>query len=297
MNGQTKKNSHTQKINEVLIHIQNHLGGHLSLECLAKIACMSSFHFHRIFTACVGESLHHHICRLRIERAAFKLRYSKDSITDIALSVGYETSAAFARGFKQHFGLSPSHYRKQPLNSDFLPTNNAVNNFSLSSIHCHIPSEIKTLPEQTLLFIRKIGSYQQVAKEAWAVLLPYAYRHSLLDEQTQFIGITHDDPNITTAEKIRYDACLSINRPHKTVGEVGSQRLAGGKYARFLHAGSYQTMRETYHKIYGAWLPNSGHQLRDLPSFSVYLTPKHDWAPKHDRDSEQCRSEIYIPIK
>ncbi len=288
MSTQAKKNSHTHKINKVLIHIQNHLSSQLSLECLAKIACLSTFHFHRVFTACIGESPHHHICRLRIERAAFKLRYSKDSITDIALSVGYETSAAFARGFKQHFGLSPSDYRRQPLIQQ-------VENYSLSGMYCKDPAEIMTLPEQTLIFVRKTGGYQQAAKEAWAELMPQAYRHSLVDEQTQFIGIAHDDPNITTAEKIRYDACLSINKPHKAVCELGLQPLAGGKYARILHVGSQRTIRETYHGIYDAWLPNSGHQLRDLPCFSVYLTPKHDFTSQHD--FELHLTDIYIPIK
>ena len=290
MNSKLRKNSHSQKINEVLIYIQNNLGGQLSLQSLAKLACLSSFHFHRIFTACVGESLHFHIHRLRMEHAAFKLRHGKDSITDIALSIGYETSAAFSKGFKQNFGLPPSQYRNQQFD-------NAISQFRtpgeislLDSVNSSIHAEIRDLSEQTLLFIRKTGYFQQVAQEAWNALMPYAYKYSLVAEQTKFIGIVRDDPELTPIEKIHYDACISICKPHKIAGEMGLQRLAGGKYACFLHEGPYHMAHEIYHKIYGVWLPNSGHYLRDRPSFSLYLTPHYN------QDSDQCRTEIYIPI-
>ena len=286
-----KNLQHQQRINEALLHIQDHLGSRLTLECLAKVACLSSYHFHRIFTAHVGETLHHHVCRLRMDRSAFKLRYGKDAIADIALSIGYETPAAFAKGFKQHFGVTPSQYRVQPINDEILPRNLSSENSLLGSIYCNLPAEIQTLPEQSLLFIRKTGYYYQVAQEAWSALMPYAYQHLLVNEQTQFIGITHDDPEITAAEKIRYDACLSLGKLHQVAGKMGLQRLAGGRYARFLHVGSYQTMRASYQKIYGGWLPSSGHRLRDLPSFSAYLPPHHDHA------SEQCETAIYIPIE
>ena len=282
---------HQQKINDTLMHIQHHLGSRLSLECLAKIACLSSYHFHRIFTAYVGETLHHHVHRLRMERAAFKLRYGKNAITDIALSIGYETPAAFAKGFKHHFGVTPSQYRTQAIKNEPLPRNLSSEISLLSGDHCNLPVEIQTLPEQTLLFVRKTGTYYQVAQEAWSVLMSYASQHSLVNEQTQFIGITHDDPEITAAEKIRYDACLSLGKLHQATGEMGLQRLAGGRYARFLHVGPYQTMRASYQKIYGGWLPSCGHRLRDLPSFSAYLTPHHE------HDSEQCETAIYIPIE
>ncbi|MDO8414557.1 MAG: GyrI-like domain-containing protein [Gallionellaceae bacterium] len=285
-----KKDLYSQKVNKALIHIQDHIGGQLSLECLAKVACLSPFHFHRIFSAYVGETLHHYVYRLRMDRAAFKLRYSKDTITNIALALGYETSAAFAKAFKQYFGVSPSQYRVQPTKNDSLQDKVAGDIFLSPEPAVDLPADIRTLPEQRLLFIRKTGHYQEAAQQAWSALMPLAYQHTLVDEQTQFIGITHDDPQITAAGKIRYDACLSLRKSLKTTGDLGVQTLAGGKYAVFLHAGPYYTMRETYQHIYGGWLPGSGHQLRDLPSFALYLTP-HNAV-----DSAQSRTEIHIPI-
>ena len=39
----------------VLVHVQNHLDDALSLEELARVACFSPYHFHRIFRGMVGE--------------------------------------------------------------------------------------------------------------------------------------------------------------------------------------------------------------------------------------------------
>ncbi len=59
-----------ERLNRVVFHIESRLGEPLRLEDLAKIACFSPFHFHRIFTAFTGEALGDYIRRLRLERSA-----------------------------------------------------------------------------------------------------------------------------------------------------------------------------------------------------------------------------------
>ena len=53
-----------ERILRVLVHIQKNLDAELSLDNLAKIAHFSPYHFHRIFTGMVGESLKEHVRRL-----------------------------------------------------------------------------------------------------------------------------------------------------------------------------------------------------------------------------------------
>ena len=69
-------------------------------------------HFHRIFTAHVGENIASYVRRVRLERAGRKLRMGAVDITEVALAAGYDTHAAFSKAFKQHFGLSPSEFRQ-----------------------------------------------------------------------------------------------------------------------------------------------------------------------------------------
>lgn len=84
----------------------------LTVEDVAKEACLSPFHFHRLFTAFFGETPHRHIDRLRLERAQSLLRGSRRSITEIAAECGFETPGAFATRFGKRFGVPPRVFRK-----------------------------------------------------------------------------------------------------------------------------------------------------------------------------------------
>lgn len=87
MKGETFED-YQARILRVLAHIQKNLDGSLSLEELAGVAQFSPFHFHRIFCGMVGESVKEHVRRLRLERAAHRLRHGGQPVTEIALDAG-----------------------------------------------------------------------------------------------------------------------------------------------------------------------------------------------------------------
>src|SRR5215471_18430069 len=99
------------RILRVLVHIQKNLDSQVSLEELAGIASFSPFHFHRIFSGMVGESVKEHVRRLRLERAAHRLRFAGQPVTEIALDAGYETHESFTRAFGVMFGEPPIEFR------------------------------------------------------------------------------------------------------------------------------------------------------------------------------------------
>jgi AraC family transcriptional regulator len=99
-------------IEDVMLYIREHINEPLDREMLAAVAGFSVPHFHRVFTANVGESAASHVRRLRMERAGRKLRMGAVDITEVALAAGYDTHAAFTKAFKQHFGVSPSEFRQ-----------------------------------------------------------------------------------------------------------------------------------------------------------------------------------------
>jgi AraC family transcriptional regulator len=106
----------TQDENERILavkhYIQAHLTEPLDRETLAQVAGFSVSHLHRVFTAAMGESIAAYVRRVRLERAARKLRMGAIDIGEVALAAGYETHAAFGKAFKQHYGLSPSAFRQ-----------------------------------------------------------------------------------------------------------------------------------------------------------------------------------------
>lgn len=112
LNGTETIWEHSERVRDVMLYIHDHIQEPLNREILAEVAGFSVPHFHRVFTTQVGESAISYIRRLRMERAARKLRMGAVDITEVARAAGYESHAAFSKAFKQQIGLSPSEFRQ-----------------------------------------------------------------------------------------------------------------------------------------------------------------------------------------
>jgi AraC-like DNA-binding protein len=84
----------------------------VALEEAARIACLSPFHFHRLFTAMYGTTPHRYVTRLRLERARAALRCGDRSVTAVALDCGFESVGSFTTLFRRTFGETPGEIRK-----------------------------------------------------------------------------------------------------------------------------------------------------------------------------------------
>ena len=104
--------AHSDPIEAVKHYINEHIHEPLQRGVLAGVVGFSVPHLHRIFTEQVGENIAGYVRRVRLERAARKLRAGAVDITEVALAAGYDTHAAFGKAFKGHFGLSPSEFRQ-----------------------------------------------------------------------------------------------------------------------------------------------------------------------------------------
>ena len=112
MNGD-KHETHAQSscVTDVQRYIFQNAEEELSREGLAEMAGYSLPHFHRIFTAEIGENISTYIRRVRLERAARKLMMGAVDLTQVAMGAGYQTHAAFSKAFKQRYGYTPSQFR------------------------------------------------------------------------------------------------------------------------------------------------------------------------------------------
>ena len=79
----------------------------LSVEELARHACLSPFHFHRLFVAFTGETPHRYLRRLRLDRARALLRSGTVSVTDAAQACGFDSPTSFSTAFARQFGAPP----------------------------------------------------------------------------------------------------------------------------------------------------------------------------------------------
>jgi len=86
---------------------------HLDLEQVARVACLSPHHFHRLFRAAFGRTPHSYLTELRFERAATLLARTDQPVTAICFAVGFESLGSFSALFHRRTGLSPSAFRKK----------------------------------------------------------------------------------------------------------------------------------------------------------------------------------------
>jgi AraC family transcriptional regulator len=295
-NAPLTQRDYKKRLLRVLVHIQGHLDEPLDLVELARVACFSPFHFHRVFSGMIGETVKAHVRRLRLERAASQLKYGRLAVTQIGLAAGYETHEAFTRAFKAAFGAAPSAFRSQKSATARVAApsevhwNNALDDFRSTRLTPHAMNvQIKTVPPRRVAFMRHAGPYDRVG-ETWDRLLTTLGKDGWLGGDTLIIGVCHDDPEVTPPAKIRYDACVTVNETFKPEGDIGVQILPGGPCAVATHAGPYNALGKTYSKLFGEWLPRSGRQLADRPAFEVYLNSPETEAP------EDLLTDIHMPL-
>jgi AraC family transcriptional regulator len=296
---ETTLEDYERRMLRVLVFIQQNLDRELPLEELAAVAHFSPYHFHRVFRGMVGETLQAHIRRIRLERAAQRLLYTRDSVTTIAFESGYTTHEAFTRAFRSMTGRAPSTFRRERVPNSDLPAPSHVHYAgddrltSFTSVETGGPImdvTIKTIEPMRVAFMRHIGPYSECGK-TWDKFLPRLGSAGLLGPAASIIGICHDDPEVTPPEKVRYDCCVTVDDQYTPDGGIGVQIIDGGDYAVTTHHGPYTTIGDTYSKLCGQWIPRNNRRFRAAPCFEIYLNDPESTEP------DELLTDIYAPLE
>ncbi len=283
----TKSNReiYQQKLNKVVEYVHNHLDEKIEIKTLAELSHFSPYHFHRITRALLGEPIGAYISRIRLETAAKMIRYSELSIEEISYHVGYETPSSLTKAFRQHFGTTPSNYRKNK-KINFKTTVRMETTLNIKK------PKINTLEDKDCIYLTLKGAYEKLDyPAAWTTLWQVVKEQKLFTAGIEHLGQAFDDPNVTEENQIRYDACLVVHKEAKPSGNVGTKVLKGGKFAIFHYQGSYSNLGAVYDYIFNTWLMESDHELRDEPVREKYLNNPEKTA------EDKLKTEIYIPIQ
>jgi AraC family transcriptional regulator len=294
----TTWNDYKERVLRVLTHIQEHLDEALDLEELARLACFSSFHFHRIFAAMTGETIADHVRRLRLERAAMELRSGAKQVIQLALDAGYEAHAAFTRAFKAAYGVSPAEFRRAtgpiailaaPSGVHFRP-GVPVATFNTNHITTKIMKVItKRIKPMHVAYLRHVGPYEDT-KKTWFDLVARLSTEKQVRKRSVFIGIGHDNPSVTPASELRYDACITVDEEYEPKKPVKLQTIAGGDYAVAKNC-PVGKIKDAFQYLFGKWLARSSRELRPVPSFVVWVDAYKGVAPG------KWRVDVYMPLQ
>ena len=295
--------TYQQRIGLVLRHIEQNLDTRPDLDELARIACFSPYHFHRIFSAMVGESVAAYVRRLLLERAAMQLVHSPESVTQIALGAGYDSVDAFTRAFRAHLGMLPSEYRRRQGHLEAARRCNRERPLFYHEMPqgAHMDVQIKRFAPCLVAAVRHTGPYDESCA-AWEKLCGALAANGLLSEASVAYGVSYDNPDITSPQKCRMDACVCLP-PHLTEASAAVcalqqheeifLRYIGGtqEYAALLVKGSYALLHPAYRSLFGMWFPQSGREPFNDPGFEIY------WNSPHTTPEEDLLTEICIPLK
>ena len=290
------RDDYLDRIRRVLRFVQDHLDEPLTPERLAAEAHFSRFHFHRVFSGLVGESLSTHVRRLRLERAAGELRWTERPVIDIALDAGYDAPEPFTRAFRGHFGEPPSRFRTRTGPLSFPPAacrvhfgiDDAVARFAApQEPSIMIDIRIETQPSRRFLAMEHRGNYQAIG-ETFARVSALAYSRGLAVSDAPSIGIYYDDPDTVPTAQLRSHACMAV-RDSVTSAPEGCEliTLEGGDEAVATHRGPYARLPESYRELFSEWLPSSGREAAHRPCHEAYLNDAST-TPEADLLTEIC---------
>lgn len=304
---ESSRREYISRINRVCDYLDQHIGDSPDLEKLANVSGFSPFHFHRIFTAMTGETVHGFVRRLRVERAARMLLNSPETpISEISDFCGYSSLPVFCRTFKDFFGVSAQDYRQ--LKADELSKirqtvskkcqkpphecsdlclvepNEERRNFMKNNI------TVKVMPALKLVYVRHTGAFEQIG-QAYGRLMQWAGPRGLLNaKDLKTVTVYHDDPTVTDIEKVRQSACIAVSEYVKTEGEAGFMELPSSKCA----VGRFEIDVLGFTDAWNTmclWLSESGYQPGEGHPYELYHN-NHEEHPE-----KKFILDICIPVK
>jgi len=272
------RNQYAQRLDPVLRWLASHPDADPDLYWLADLACLSPYHFHRVYRAMMGETVKATVQRIRMHRAAVALAGTEASLRDVALRAGYESDAAFIRAFGANFGMPPGRYRAAR-SRPFDPQELSM-----------YPITIETFPGTILAALPHHGSYQEIGPVFTRAFMLAASR-GVAGQETAGFGVYFDDPEQVPVDQLRSLAGVSV-APDADLGEeLVRFEIPACRCAILTYTGPYNEMNKAYNWMFSEWLPGSGAVPADFPMFEQYVNDPRTTPPA------QLQTRICMPVK
>jgi len=278
-----------QVIGKAVAFIENNLYQPIVASDVAKAVSYSYYHFHRYFQAVMGETIGSYIRSRRLTQAALDLVHTDKKVIDIGLSLYFETAESFTRAFKDRYSVTPSEYRKNGVDVLIGNRQSAQKSDKTVITYAGLTPEILVIPEIYIMGIRFKTTVS--GNEASAMWQQFNKRvpPDLLTNKRYGVFETCETCSSDTfnmdSESIAFIG-IEIPKNYPVLNGMQIKKLHGGKYAKFIHRGTVDTLIQTYHYIWGVWFPKSGYKLANRDDFECYT--------ERFTEASDSNSEIYI---
>lgn len=273
----------TEGIQNAIEYIEENITEELDIHKIAEKACVSAFHFQRMFNALCGITVGEYIRNRRLSLAAQELAQSDARVIDVALKYGYDSPDSFTRAFTRFHGISPSAAKM-----------NGANLRSFARVRIKLVLEGGTMLE-----------YKIVKKEQFTVMgrvrtfnvdtsyaeIPKFWEEHLGSDHSKIVcgmyGVCMDSDG-KEFEYMIADNYLPWNEvPEGYVTKV----IPAGTWAVFPCRGALtKSLQEVNTRIWSEWLPScKDYKLAGNYNIELYATIAEN--------PDDCYCEIWIPVE
>jgi len=262
------------------------------MDDISVIACMSKFHFQRMFHMLTGYTVSEYIRNRRITVAAQELIYSGAKVIDVAMKFGYESPESFTKAFRKIHGISPSDAKKH---------RQTLKAYPKLSFQIQLKGDVEM-------------NYRIEEKETFTVVGKGIRTSTIGGENNRNIAAFWNESNQNGfAKELAKNCgplgligvCMDFDKEQehltyfigaeKNLEQIPSdweeRRIPAATWAIFpVHGAMPDAMPKVWERIFSEWFPSTGYEHTGGPEMEVYCSDA-------DPSSEDYYSEIWIPIK
>jgi AraC family transcriptional regulator len=273
-------------VGKALWFIESHFGNEITLEGVANIAGVSRYHMTRAFADVTGHSLMRYVRGRRLAEAARALAGGATDILSVALDAGYGSHEAFTRAFREQFDVTPEAIRKEGDLHSIKP----LEPMKMDETVRTTAPPVRFENGKVLLIAGIVQRYSCETSAGipsqWQRFMPY------IGNVPGQIGRAAFGVRWNGDEEGNFDyLCgMEVSDFSRLPSGLAHVRIPAQKYAVFSHREHISTIRSTWVTIWNTWLPDSGHELADVPDFERY---DQEFDPRTGTGG----FEIWVPIK
>jgi AraC family transcriptional regulator len=285
MNSDKIAKENIARLNTAITFIEANLSEKLSLKIIAEKAHFSPYHFHRLFSVAVGETVQNFINRKRIEKAALILLHQKEkTITEISEQTGFSDISSLSRAFKKFYGISPNKFKEESPEkySKICKTESKKGQIEISfeQYICNInnalnwlkmktKTEIKQIEKLNLAYIAHQGNMDKIGK-VFNRLIQWAAPKGLMSQDNlRMVTIYHDSPKITSPENIRSSIAIVLNSEISVDGEVGLKTIESTKCIVNRLEITQNEFQQAWESSF-VWMTENGYKKSEIDPFEIF---------------------------
>ncbi|MCP3874200.1 MAG: AraC family transcriptional regulator, partial [Desulfobacteraceae bacterium] len=243
--------------------IEGNLSTPISLEEVSQKSYSSLSHFHRIFAFITGFTLKEYIRKRRLSVAAHELICSRQNVLDIALKYQYQTHETFTRAFKKAYGLNPHKFRKIK-REHVLFEKIDIHSPQYKNLYSKDPVNIRFVTYNEFI-VTGFSIDTSLEDDKVATDIPNFMRYFFANQLFQKIpDIIHPEKfygiysNLDVYNNFKFTIAYETQHLEKTPDGLDMHIIPPRNYAVFeAHGPMPEKLVNTWHYIYGNWLPNS----------------------------------------